>query len=278
LLVLAACRAGFDPIGDPPAADASADAPVAPRLTECDPLAPALAVAEDGREPAMFTDDLTLLASSSGVLREAVRPEVGDPFDAFEDASLISASVGDPAFLDASDANPPGGLIRLATRSEVGIRRLVTCDGSTLDSCADISLFDEEGAAITDDVDGPYPAILDGQLIASFNRGDAVYLAVPRAIDLLEWDARLLQLDVIGSFDDPALTSDGETMFLFSSGVIFSLRYDRVSEQYVDPVLLIDASSPAVGFESATEIELFVTAETRGVVEPHRTVCRAPSE
>lgn len=277
LLAIASCRVGFGSAGR----DAAADAPpadAAPLLTDCDPIAPVHTdpPGQALREPTLHIDGVTLLAADSS-LKEATRASPRDPFGPFGAPTVIDASVADPAFIDGSTLVPALGLIRLGAVGGAGgtARNLVTCASAS--SCSDITLFDEQGAAITDDVDGPYPIIRDGELSMVFNRGDEVWAATPRAAGLLTWDARPLDLSAVGPVDDPAVTADGSLMIAASGGSLFALRYDPDTGEYVDPVLMLAAASPAIGVVTETELELFVAADTRGIGEIHRTVCRAPS-
>jgi len=289
LLVLAgACgRLDYDALqatldgGGSDAALPSVDA--GPALT-CAMLGPALetAPADPYLEPSLHVDGLTLVArrTPGPTLFQATRATSSAAFGPFGAVTVVQSDVQDQTFLDIEVLGLGPSVIAMGSTGS-GPRSLVLCEDPPAQPCGLVTVFDELGVAITDDIDGPTLAIRDGALVMAFSRGSEIYLATPRAT-LAEWDAALFDLGVFGlgavSADDPALTTDGTRLFVPMTvqgvGSLYALRFDGEVQGYTGPERVFDGvGSPAVGIESATAIEVFVQANTRGVSEPHRLSC-----
>jgi hypothetical protein len=243
----------------------------------CTTPAPVLAEppAIDYIEPALHVDGLTLVARPrAGASQEqASRASTTGLFGAFGPVSVIAAVLEDPTFIVFESQ------VIAAVALRTGPRTLAICiDPSATTTCDPIDVFDDDASLITDDVDGPSLAVIEGELRMAFSRGDAIYLARPRADALAEWDAFPLELWADGTrFDDPALTADGRFMFAPEQAIVGRLivfRWNPVTSRYEDGTVLdFQGSSPNVGIDDGTTLELFVSAATRGLVEPHRVTC-----
>lgn len=277
---------GLAASGDGGAADAAgsgSDAAMGAYLS-CAGLAPALATmpADAYLEPSVHVDGLTLVArrSPGATLFEATRPSESAAFGNFGAVTVVQSDVQDQTFLDV-EAVVSGPSVVAMGSTGTAPRSLVLCEDPPTQACGTVTVFDEQGVAITDDIDGPTLAIRDGALVMAFSRGDAVYLATPRD-NLSQWDAYLFDLGVFGlgaaSADDPALTPDGTRLFVplttMDGTSLYVLRFDYEVQGYTEPLRVMDGlGSPAVGLVSASGVEVFGHANTRGITEPHRIDC-----
>ena len=263
-------------------ADATATVDAGPHVI-CSAAEPALTTmpANAYLEPSMYVDNLTLVARSvpGPSVFEAVRPNLTSPFGNFEAVTVIQSEIQDQTFLDVETLGL--GMTVLGMGASGTPRQLLTCADPPSVACVPAAVFDDLGAAIEDDLDGPTLANRDGQLVLAFSRGDAIYLAQPRAT-LAEWDAVLFDLGIEGALaDDPAFTVDGRllivAMTVGATSGLFAYLWDPANQTYGDPQLFATAlGAPAIGVETATTIEIFGHGDSRGVSEPHRLSCTKP--
>ncbi|RLB48797.1 MAG: hypothetical protein DRJ42_22400 [Deltaproteobacteria bacterium] len=240
----------------------------------CAPLAPVSPAAPaDGLiEPGLRTDGLSLFARFSFRDLVATRGTVDDPFSDWAEDMTIRSIAEDPHFIDFEGSEIAAGARRMGE-----VPRHLTLCRPPFDAgdCDQLSIFDEDGVLMTDDLDGPALAIRDGELFMAFNRTSTIYIARPRASDLDEWDAALVDMGP-GVFGDPTLTNDGAILITDGPGdALYVAEWDAPSGTYVHahPVIGVDGGSADIGVEVVGGFELFVTYDSRGLNEPHRTTC-----
>ncbi len=278
LASLACGRINFSPLDldadlsqDAPLAESDAGPPLDIRCGTLTPVAPT-APANSRIEPAMRIDGLNLYSRSSANMDWlASRANATAPFGDWMPTDNIQSIQQDPSFVDLNGEEIATGSRRVG----MGIRQLVLCSPPfNTAPCSQLSVFDSEGAPIVDSIDGPSLAVRKGKLCMAFNRGDTVYVAEPRGQALDEWDAQLVDLGATKS-DDPALTKDGAILLAPGVGGILYLEWDAASRSYLSPRIIegLEGGSPEIGVESENGFELFVTHETRGVPETHRSDC-----
>lgn len=236
-------------------------------LAPVSPMAPSPGIIE----PALRTDGLTVLSRFSHMDFQATRMTVDDPFSDWAVTTSISSIAEDPSFIEYEGVELGFG----ARRSGDDPRYLTICRPPfDAGDCDALSVFDD-GVLMADDLDGPSAAIRAGELFMAFNRQTAVYIARPRAVDLLEWDATLVDLGP-GVFGDPTVTKDAAILVAADTAdALYVAAWDAAAGTFVEPHLIVgtEGESPEIGVESPSGFELFVARDSRGVDEVHRTSC-----
>ncbi len=293
LLIAVGCgRFGFDESSFDAAVgtrDASAVADAAADSTgetvSCAELAPILANQPGGAliEPTAYVDGLRVLVrpSNGALLRDTTRPTPLGAFGPLSPTTVINVTVQDPTFLDGAAVG--AGTIAMAAGNfgDGGDRTLAVCDViDVLAPCDAVTILDDNGIELLGETDGPTLAVRDGAIVLAFNRGLSLFTGLPNDTSLLSWTAAPVASAAALDIDDPALTADGELLFV-AGGVapvftLYVLHWDSASGEFGAPsVVDVDPSvaSPSVGLQNGDSFELFVSADTRGIREPHRLIC-----
>lgn len=269
LAAVAGCgRVAFDPLALEP------DAPPGPYVV-CPAFEPAHVSLPSlsHHEPGLHPDGLRLIASNSSVEHEASRTLATGKFGDFGAVTAFRSNLGDPAF-----GIIEGELVGFGAAGPMP-RHIEICRApASTNTCTPIQIVDEAtGQVIVDDHDGPAPAVLDGEPVLAFSRGDEIYLGRATATDLTAWIATRIEVPATAMvFDDPTLTPDGEILLVQEASLgIYAMRWNRGLARYdeLQPLYAGTAGTPTVRDTGSGTLEILFTRNTRGVVEAHHAFC-----
>jgi hypothetical protein len=264
--------AGVDTTADGPV-DGTTDAPAPSRLTcGAAEIVGQSPPASDLSEPALRVNRLQLVARGGIIGMATERTAVDQPFGAWSVATGMPAEWGDPAFFTYQQKE------FLISAAGPKPRALRVCPALT--NCQAVTITDGAENVLTDDIDGPAVATVDGLPLMIFNMvvlGDPgandLYQAQATSFDFTSWLAVPLQLQSGPGQqqDDPAISPEG-TIVIFgdNEGDLWVARRPQVGAPFAPPGRLdlspddASRSEPYLADAGDGQLELFFRATEGG--------------